>query len=183
MKRTAIVAAAFLALAACTTPTPYQPLATGTPVSGGYTDQVLDDTHFRVTFSGNDVTSREQVETYLLYRSAELTAAKGYEWFETVDRHTQNNGETYIEGFGPYGYWAPVWGFHRRGGWVYGGWGWGWGGGWDDFATVDRIDRYTATADVAMGRGPRPTRAYDAHQVIANLDAKIVRPGQATATR
>ena len=79
MKRTAIAVAAlvapFLLLCACTTATPYQPLASGTAVSGGYADQAIDDTHFRVSFRGNDMTSREQVETYLLYRAAELTAA------------------------------------------------------------------------------------------------------------
>ena len=103
MKRTTVVAAllAPLLLVACATPTPYQPVATGAAVSGGYTDQVLDDSHFRVTFSGNDVTPREQVETYLLYRAAELTATHGFDWFEMVDRHTQNTGETYVE---PYFY-------------------------------------------------------------------------------
>jgi len=181
MKRTAIAAAALLALAACTTPTPYQPLATGTPVSGGYADQTLDDTHFRVSFSGNDMTSREQVETYMLYRAAELTIAKGYDWFEMVERHTQNNGEAYIEPYGPWGYWRPTWGFHGHRGWYYGGF---WGDPWYD-ATIERIDRYEATADVVVGRGPKTpgdARAFDARQVIANLEAKIVRPGQAAAS-
>ena len=122
MKRSAIAAAALLlALAACTTPTPYQPLATGTPVSGGYSDQVLDSTHFRVSFRGNSVTSREQVETYLLYRAAELTAAKGFDWFEMADRHTQNTGETFVEPYGPWGYWRPTWSFYGRGGRYWGG--------------------------------------------------------------
>ena len=61
MKRTAIVVAALLApllLVGCTTATPYQPLTPGSAVSGGYSDQVLDDTHLQVSFSGNDVTPR-----------------------------------------------------------------------------------------------------------------------------
>ena len=85
MKRIAIVVAATLALglAGCeTTPTPYQPLgAPGATVAGGFTDQRLDETHFRVTFKGNDLTSRERVQTYLLYRAAELTAGQGFDWF------------------------------------------------------------------------------------------------------
>lgn len=185
MKRTAIVAAALLAplvmLCACTTATPYQPLASGATVSGGYSDQMLDDTHFRVSFRGNDVTSREQVETYLLYRAAELTAAKGFDWFEMVERHTQNTGETYVEpdgpwGYGPWGYWRPTW--RGRGGWFYGGF---WGGPWGPYGDVETIDRYNASAEVVMGHGPKPPgdpRAFDARQVMQNLAAKIVRPGE-----
>jgi hypothetical protein len=182
MKRFAIAALlAPLALWACTTPTPYQPLASGTAVSGGYSDQALDDTHFRVSFRGNDMTSREQVETYLLYRAAELTSAKGFDWFEMVDRHTQNTGETYVEPYGPWGYWRPTWRFGRGGGW-YGGWyGDPFWGPWGPDATIDTIDRYNASAEVVVGRGPKPAndpRAFDARQVRQNLAAKIVRPGE-----
>jgi hypothetical protein len=178
MKRFAIAALlAPLALWACTTPTPYQPLASGTAVSGGYADQALDDTHFRVSFRGNDMTSREQVETYLLYRAAELTSAKGFDWFEMVDRHTQNTGETFIEPYGPYGYWRPSWRFGRRGG--FGGW---YDPFWGPDATLDTIDRFNASAEVVVGHGPKPAndpRAFDARQVMQNLAAKIVRPGEA----
>lgn len=191
MKRTVIVVAALLAplflLAACTTPTPYQPLTTGTMSPGGYTDQRLDDTHFRVTFSGNTVTSREQVEDFLLYRAAELTTSKGFDWFAMVERHTENTGETYVTpdfyGYGPgWGYWRPAWRFHRHGGWVGGPWGGPWG--WDDYE-VERFDRYTASADIVVGHGAAPAgdkRAFDAHAVMTNLGPKIVRPGEAAPT-
>jgi len=177
MKRIAIIVAATLALglAACeTTPTPYQPLLAGNSVSGGFTDQRLDDTHFRVTFKGNDLTSREQVETYLLYRAAELTVSQGYDWFEMVDRSTENRGAAFVPA---YGYWSPYWRFH-------GGWGWGawdpygggpWGGGYD----MERIDEYQAIADIAVGHGAKPehdVRAFDARSVMANLAPKITRP-------
>jgi hypothetical protein len=186
MKRIAIAAALLAPLAllcACTTATPYQPLATGTEVSGGYTDQRLDDSHFRISFSGNTATSREQVEDYLLYRAAELTTGKGFDWFEMVDRHTENTGETYVTpdfyGYGPgWGYWRPSWRFRRHGGWGYGPWGGPWG--WDDYE-VERFDRYTATADIVVGHGARPAsdkRAFDAHEVMQNLGPKIVRPGE-----
>jgi len=182
MKRT-VIAVALLApmllLWACTTPTPYQPLASGNPVAGGYTDQLLDDTHFRVTFSGNDVTSRQQVETYLLYRAAELTAGKGFDWFEIADRHTDTKSQTFVDP-GPWGYWTPSWRFHRRGGW-YGGYGWG--DPWGPY-DVDTIDQFSASAEVMVGHGPKPPsdpRAFDAHQVLQNLDGKIVRPGQTAA--
>ncbi|HEY2708952.1 MAG TPA: hypothetical protein VGI95_12950 [Caulobacteraceae bacterium] len=182
MKRTAIAIVALLALGACTTATPYQPLTTGTPVSGGFTDQQLDGTHFRVTFSGNDATPREQVETYLLYRAAELTANQGFDWFEMADRHTKDTGETFVDPYGPawgYGYWRPSWRYGRgRGGWAFGG-GWGYGGYWggplDDYA-VSTIDKYSASAEVVMGHGPKPAAAFEAHEVMANLAPKIVRP-------
>jgi hypothetical protein len=188
MKRTAIVVAALLApllLFGCTTPTPYQPLAAGTGVSGGYSDQVLDDTHFQVSFSGNDMTPRAQVETYLLYRAAELTTAKGFDWFEMVERHTQNTGGVYADPYfyGGWGYWSPSWRFRRRGGYWGGSWGGYWGDPWGPYA-VDTYDKFDASAEIVVGRGPKPPgdpRAFDAHQVIQNLEAKIVRPGAPTA--
>jgi hypothetical protein len=179
MKRTALALAATFALAltlaGCETATPYQPIAAGNPVAGGFADQRLDDTHFRVNFRGNAMTSREQVETYLLYRAAELSVDQGFDWFEMVERQTHNNGETYLSGYG--GYWAPYWRFH-------GGWGWG---AWDPFSggpfwggyDVERVDRFEGIAEIAVGRGPKPagdTRAFDARQVMANLGPKIVRP-------
>lgn len=177
MKRIAIAVAAVLALglAACeTTPTPYQPLSSSNAVSGGFTDQRLDDTHFRVTFKGNDLTSREQVETYLLYRAAELTVSQGFDWFEMVDRHTENRGATWVSPEGPY--WAPYWRFH--GGWGWGAWDPFWDGPWGGY-DVQRIDQYEAIAEIGAGHGPRPAndaRAFDARQVMSNLAPKIVRP-------
>jgi hypothetical protein len=183
MKPPAILLAAALtvclALTACETATPYQPLAPGSAVYGGFTDQKLDDTHMRVMFQGNSVTSREQVETYLLYRAAEVTVNQGFDWFEMVQRHTRNTGETYVtpDFVGPWGgYWAPYWAYYRGRGWGY--WDPYWGGPFLGGYDVERIDRYRATAEIAMGHGPKPAdpRAFDARQVLANLGPKIVRP-------
>ena len=183
MKRIAIVLAAALAvgLAACeTTPTPYQPLAAGNAISGGFSDQRLDETHFRVTFKGNSLTSREQVETYLLYRAAELTTGQGFDWFEMVSRHTDNRGGAWVTPYG--GYWAPYWRYHGAFGWRAWDPFWSdpfWGspflGGYD----VERIDEYDAIAEVAVGHGAKPAndpRAFDAREILANLGPKIVRP-------
>jgi hypothetical protein len=175
MKRAVIVLGAVLAisLAACTTPTPYQPLVTGGTASGGFTDQRLDETHFRVTFRGNSMTSREQVETYLLYRAAELTVGQGYDWFEMVSRATENRGGAWVTGYG--GAWAPYWRFH--GGWGWNAWDPFWGDPWG--YDVQRIDEYEAIAEIAVGHGPhaeRDVRAFDARQVMANIGPKIVRP-------
>jgi hypothetical protein len=175
MKRIATVLAAALALglAACETPTPYQPLATSNSVYGGFSDQKLDDSHFRITFQGNDATSRDVVENYLLYRAAELTVNQGFDWFEMVDRKTHTKSEAWVDP-GPYD-WHPYWRFHRRGGW--GVWDPYWGDPWA--YDVQTIDRYQAIAEVGMGHGPKPAddaKAFDAHAVMANLGDKIVRP-------
>jgi len=186
--KTALVAALGLAvgLAACETATPYQPLATHNATSGGFTDQQLEAGHFRVTFQGNSLTSRETVETYLLYRAAELTVGQGYDWFEMVDRHTERDRRTYYDpdpfysrpGYA-WGYWRPYWRFYGgRYGWRT--WDPFWGDPfWGDAYDIRTIERFEASAEIVMHRGPKPAdmaRAFDAHAVMANLGPKIVRP-------
>jgi len=169
-----VLLALSLGLAACETATPYQPLAAGNAISGGFTDQKLDDTHFRVTFEGNSATSREQVENYLLYRAAQLTADQGFDWFEMVDRDTRNRGYSYVVPDGPY-YWSPYWRF--RGAWGWGAWDPYWGGAWD--YDIQTVDRYQAIAEIAVGHGPKPAndrRALDARSVMDNLGPHIVKP-------
>jgi len=172
----ALAAIGVLGLSACETATPYQPIASNNAVAGGFSDQRIDDTHFRVMFKGNDMTSRTRVENYLLYRAADLTVGEGYDWFEMVDRNTHNSGTTYVDpAFGPgWGYWRPEWRYE----WGPGPWG-PWGGpAWGAY-NVDRIDQYQATAEIFVGHGAKPAndpRAFDARQVMTNLGPKIVRP-------
>jgi hypothetical protein len=73
--RTALVAVAALALAACATP--YQKMG----FRGGYEDTRVDETTFIVEFSGNAFVSRGTVDTYIHYRCAELTLEAGYDYF------------------------------------------------------------------------------------------------------
>ena len=175
------------ALAGCATPTPYQPNIPGQATSGGYSEVRVEPNRWRVTFSGNSLTSRETVEAYLLFRSAELTTQQGFDWFSIVDRHTENNGYTYVQPdpiynpwYGPgYGYWRPAWRYYGRGfGWH--SWDPFWGGPfWADSIDIRTVDRFEASAEVFMGKGPKPAndpRAFDAHQVIANLQPHIVYP-------
>jgi hypothetical protein len=179
-------AAALLALAACETATPYQPLGPGHQASGGFTDTRLSADRFRVSFQGNTLTSRDTVETYLLYRAAELTVEQGGDWFTMADRETSRDRQTYYSpdpfysrpGFG-YGYWRPYWRYHGR--------GYGWRT-WDPFFGdpffYDRMDMQTlesfeATAEIIIHHGPKPPddpRAFDAREVIANLGPRIQRP-------
>jgi hypothetical protein len=174
----ALAAALVLAggLCACETATPYQPLEKGAKVSGGFTDSRLDQDHYRVSFRGNSITSRATVENYLLYRAAELTVQSGDDWFQTMDNHTDRQQRTYVEGFGPYGYGAfsPYWSFWGP----YGRRGF-WGGPfWDPSFDVETVQRFDATAEIVMGRGRKPPnpRAFDAHEVMANLAPHIKRP-------
>ncbi len=183
------VAAVLMAatLGACATPTPYQP-ASGRGFSrAGYSDEQIEDARFRVSFSGNSLTSREVVERYLLYRAAQLTLERGYDHFILVDRDTERQTQTYTTGnfFGGYGgfygggLWGPSWRYFGRGyGWRYydpffaGGFGGGFGPGFD----VRSVDRYEAIAEIVVGRGPKPAdnvRAFDARQVVERLGSKI----------
>lgn len=193
MKRKSAVLAAVATLAvvltACSTATPYQPNIRGNAVSGGYSEVRVEPNRFRVTFAGNSLTSRETVEGSLLYRAAELTLAQGYDWFAIVDRRTDQKTRTYIEPtFGPgygygygYGAWAPYWRYHGAGyGWRT--WDPYWGGPfWGDSYDVRTIDRFEATAEIQMNRGPKPATdpaAFDARSVVENLGPMMVRPVQ-----
>jgi len=57
-------------------------------ISGGYSDAQIDENSYRVTFVGNGYSSKDQVENMLLYRSAELTNEKGYDWFSVNERES-----------------------------------------------------------------------------------------------
>jgi hypothetical protein len=186
MKRALMAALATVALAgglsACATATPYQQINPSDRSAGGYGDVRLDATHWRVTFSGNTVTSRETVERYLLYRAAELTVSQGADWFEETQRGTDKKTDVFVDPFYSswgYGYgWRPYWRF-RHGGY-YGGWA-NWGPGWayDPWGPtyVSTYDRYEASAEIVVGRGPKPSaKALDAHEVMMNLGPGIVRP-------
>jgi len=189
-KRTAALAAVLVlaaGLTACATATPYQPNLPGQSVKGGFSEVRLEPDRFRVSFAGNSLTSRETVEGYLLYRAAELTLQQGRDWFEVVDRQTDRNVRTYVEPdpfyrpwYGPgFGYWRPSWRYYG------GGFGWRtWDPFWGDPFWADRMDvrtveRFEATAEILMHRGPKPQgdpKAFDARAVVDNLGPRIQRP-------
>jgi hypothetical protein len=168
--------AAVLALSGCTTPTPYQAAVdTGGGYHPGYTDTKLEDTRYRITFAGNDVTSRETVENYLLYHAADLTLQQGYDWFEVVKRASDEKTRQVTTVDDPF--WGGMsWRYYRRG---WGGWG-GWGPGPFDADTTD-FSRYEASAEIILHKGQKTDapNAYDARQIKANLQSKVVLPGAA----
>jgi hypothetical protein len=190
----AAVAAGSLAVAGCATETAFAP-ATGHGYNRqGYTDHQIEPNRFEVTFSGNDVTSRDTVERYLLFRAAQLTVQSGADYFILVDRNTDKHSETYADapfGPGPWGGWGVSWRFYGRGFGRYGyrdwdpfwggGWGGGFGGPWgpgfNDF-DIRTVESYEAHAEIVTGRGPKPNnvRAFDAHRVIESLGPTIKTP-------
>ncbi|MEQ5788764.1 hypothetical protein J3454_12750 [Erythrobacter sp. NFXS35] len=172
------VAAAFgmaVALGACATPTPYQ----SAEMAGqqfGYSSEMIQSDRYRVKFEGNDVTSRETVEQYLLYRAAELTRQKGYDGFYIVRDRTQT--EVDIDTVPTtYPGWGPTWNFY------------GAGYGWNTFdpyigtafptQQIMASDQFAATAVIEMYRGQPPMGAentFNASAVMARLGDSVQMP-------
>lgn len=195
-KKSAAAAVALIlaaGLAACATPTPYQPRIAGKSASGGYVESRIEGDRWRVTFAGNTLTSRETVESYLLFRAAELTLQQGFDGFSIVDRATDRHTRTYVDPdpfyspwYGPsFGYWRPSWRYYGGGFGYGGGYGWrSWDPFWGDPFWADRVDvrtvdRFEASAEILMFRGPKPAndpRAFSARAVVDNLGPRIVRP-------
>lgn len=181
-----VAAALSAGLAACATPTPYQPNIRGASSVGGYSEVRVEPNRYRVNFTGNSLTSRETVEGYLLFRAAELTVESGYDWFTVVDRDTDKKSRTYVEPdpfyrpwYGSYGFWRPSWRYYG------GSYGWrGWDPFWGDPFWADRVDvrtveRYEASAEIVMQKGAKPTddvKAFDARAVIDNLKPRVQYP-------
>jgi hypothetical protein len=188
----AALASSALLVAGCATETPYRP-ATGSGFSRtGFSEQQVAPDRFLVSFAGNSVTSRDTVERYLLFRAAELTVQRGYDYFVTVQRDTDRQQRIYSTpsfgggfgygGFGRFGggFWGPSWRFHRA------GFGWGFydpffGGPFLGGNDIQSVDRFEATAEVVMRRGPIPQseiRAFDARAVMSTIGPNVVLPGQ-----
>ncbi len=158
-------AIALLVVAACATPTPYKPALT--PNDEGYTTQQIESNRFRISFKGNSLTNRQTVDTYMLYRAAEVTLQNGFDYFVIVNKDVDKN--TAYENYGDDLAWG--WG---------GGWGWrhGFGPGFGGGIDYSRpISSYDAIADIVAYRGQKqnnPT-AYDAREVTAAVGPTIVR--------
>ncbi|WP_300552896.1 hypothetical protein [Maricaulis sp.] len=173
MKRSLLILLSITVLAACTSmPTPYQP-AVGS--RWGYEENQIETDRFRVSFGGNSITDRETVETYLLYRAAELTVEQGYDHFEVVERNVDSetrrfpselHNPRYRGFFVHYSYYHPRWGWRGR-----------YDPFWDDMHTRE-ITRFEASAEIVLGEGPKPDhpRAFDARDVMSNLADDIVLP-------
>jgi hypothetical protein len=150
--RLALLAAAGLLFATSASAlTPYQP-ANPSRSPYGYAETQIEYNRVRVTFAGDSSTNRETVETYLLFRAAETTLARGYDHFVVLDHNVEESSEFRTSG-PPRPPIAP--------------------------RNYREVSRYQAMSDIVMQRGPRPdgqANAYDARAVMANLAWRIQRP-------
>ena len=184
MLRKAMIAAVFaaaLGAAACDSygPTPYQP---GGGSERGYSETKIENDRYRISFKGNSLTDKETVETYLLYRAAELTVENGYEWFAAPSPSVNEEVEIAIEVERPDAYraryWRPHWRQRSR---FF----------WSDVDPAGPMPparretqeprvwnnaHYSASADIVMGNGPPPVGAFDARETLARLGPLIIRP-------
>ena len=171
--RTLLFATAASLLAACATQTPYQPAPPGNSTYG-FHEQRIEDNRVRISFRGNTLTDRETVETYLLYRAAEVTVESGRDYFIVANRDTEEHSR--LQGTGGY---RPRFGFDY---WYFSprhGWGPWYDPFWDDPVSYREVNRYEAVAEIAMFNGSKPQNdpnAFDAREVMGNLQGRIVRP-------
>jgi hypothetical protein len=164
------VMAAGLVLAGCMQPTPYAPRTEGTRT--GYTDRALTENRYRVTFTGNTVTPRETVESYLLLRSAEVARAAGYSFFVFDTRNTR--AHTSYQVVPPMPAPDPWWGY-RRGFGYWGGYGWAYDPGMD---VITRTN-YQAYAEIVLltpEQAKNEPRAIRADDVLAHIGPDAIKP-------
>lgn len=90
MKRVLLAVAACAALAACTTPTHFQPAAS--PGAVGYSELRIEPDRYRIVFQGGPGAPAEQVQDYALLRAADVALANGYDWFRVVSRDIHETG-------------------------------------------------------------------------------------------
>jgi len=189
--------AALAVLGACATATPYQQAVDR---SGGYAEQQIEQDRWTVSFAGNTLTDRQTVETYLLYRAAELTQQQGFDHFRVVDRNTDeksrivaspslNSYDPFYSGFAcDYRFYgargARYYPSRLRGGRYgrrsfYGASRYGYYDPfWGDSYDYREVTRYDATAEIIMGRGPKPSDPayFNADEILQNLAGRIARP-------
>ena len=174
--------AGLLLLGACATATPYQ-AAVGN--QKGYADQQIENNRWQISFAGNSLTDRQTVETYLLYRAAELTDLEGFDHFKVIRRETDENRRLLASGYGPSPFYSSFYcdyRFYGRRGRLHGfprSWGARyydpfWGPAWD----YREVVRYEATTEIVMGRGEKPDDPsyFNADEVLMNLVGEIQRP-------
>jgi hypothetical protein len=135
-----------LLLSSCATPTPYK----AQWLTGGYSDIRYDKNTVKVSFRGNGYTSRETVEDYLLYRCAEITVERGYDYFVVLNNHTGSEFNLLVTG----------------------------SGGLPTHVTKRRT-KYGSTALIKMFKGKKPKNlpnAYNASEVIKHIGPSIKNP-------
>lgn len=165
-------AAALLAVLAACGPTQYEPAAS--PRGTGYTTTQLSSNRYLISFQGNAATARQTVETYLLFRAAEVAEQTGHPYFalveHDVERDVDVNTHYFSRGF--YGY-GPSLGFGPSWGYPYYG-TFGYAGG----PMVTTSDSYQAFAAVHMfdARPEGREDVFETEDVLTTLRPRIEFP-------
>lgn len=158
MKQGLASVAACLLLAACATPTVYGPRTS--PNASGFSEMRIEADRFRVSYTGGNGASPDQVADYALLRAAEITVAQGYDWYRVVEQFTQGTA-----GRGPQ---MSVGGgsasFGRRS-----SVGVGLGTSFD----LSGGPQLTRNLEIKLGRGAKPDDAYDATDVIRTIGPRV----------
>lgn len=152
-------------LTACAKPTPYQ--AAGDRSGFGYSEQTIGKDQYRIGFNGNGITTRKTVDLYLLYRSAELTDEKGFDYFIVGGR------KEYIDPQGLAGRQSQI-SFARRQELLI-------GSGIRARFGEEVVDQYGAEIDILMQKGEPPAseNVYSAADLLARDASAIIRPKNA----
>jgi len=148
-------------LIACAKPTTYK--AAENAGANGYTERELGADQYRISFAGNGLTNRKTVDLYLLYRAAELTQEKGFDYFIAGQR------QEFIDPQGISGRQSQI-SFARRQELLI-------GSGIRARFGEEVVDQYGAEIDILMQKGEKPDspNVYRAIDVIEN-SKEIVRP-------
>jgi hypothetical protein len=162
-------------LAACATADRYH--ARIDPAGSGYAEERIDETHWRVEFTGAGGDSRDIVESSLLYRAAELTASSGFDWFVSSAHEVDAETDVVVEArrvqASPV--WRPQWRRNRSSHWT----DWMPSGAIPQEAParsssrVTTQERFAARDEIIMGRGPAPEGAFDARRVLSDLATTV----------
>jgi len=157
-----VLAASALALTACASLAPYGPQAG--PRGQGYAEQQIENNRFRVSYNG--VGAAGPVADRALYRAAQLTTERGYDWFEVTQRWIDGRPDS-AGGVRPSV--SVGAGGGRYGGYSASGVGVGLG------LNFSGPQPTSATLEIVMGRGAKPDHpeAYSARGVVESIGQRL----------
>lgn len=157
-----LIAASALALSACASLAPYGPQQSAR--GQGFSEQQIETNRFRVTYNG--VGAPGPVADRALFRAAQLTVERGYDWFEVTQRWIDGRPDS-AGGVRPSVSIGA--GSGRYGGWSTSGVGVGLG------FDLSGPQPTSTTLEIVMGRGAKPDRpdAYDARRVQDAIRSRL----------
>ena len=186
---------AFVGVTACATTSPsFTPYQAAIPGKFGFSEQRIEAARYRIVFEGNSRTTRQRVEDSMLLRAANVTLENSYDWFQIVNRATDpktyqvqspsyrsawSGGFGYQGGFASYRTWSPRfgWGYYYEPIFARGFYD-----PFNDFGETREITRFQATAEIILGKGPKPSDrpdTFDARDVSTNLTPRLTLPAAA----